>query len=120
MMVSSPNNGVVSPNVVSNIVVSFGNQALNDNDNTSDNTGSSPNNGIVSPNIDYAFRTSSKKQVVEANNSMSVTSGSSPNNTLVSPKTRNEIKSLLPTDLYFVDIAAAIGISVKGVEYQLA
>ena len=56
MMGSFPNNGVISPKVASNIVASFGNLALNANNNTSDNAGSSPNTNIVSPNIDYVFR----------------------------------------------------------------
>lgn len=97
MMGSSPNNGVVSPNVASNIVASFGNQALNDNDNTSDNTGSSPNNGIVSPNIDYDPGTSSIEHGVEAAKNKPDVAGSSPNSNLFSPK--RMVKTILGIDL---------------------
>ncbi len=119
-MVSSPNKDVVSPKDTSNVDVPFGNQKLNVNNNASDNAGSSPNTGIVSPNIDSAFRTSSKKQVVEANYGASATNRSSLNNTLVSSNTRNEINPHLPADLYLVDIAAAVCITVDGVKDQLA
>jgi len=92
MMGSSPNNGEVSPNVAFNIVASFGNQALNDNDNTSDNTGSSPNNGIVSPNIDYDPGTSSIEHGIEAAKNRPDVAGSSPNSNLFSLITNEGLK----------------------------
>jgi len=92
---NSPNNGVVSPNVVSNIVDSFGNQAPKDNDNTSDNTGSSPNNGLVSPNIDYDPGTSSHEHGIEAAKNRPDVAGCSPNSNLFSPITNEGLKHLV-------------------------
>jgi hypothetical protein len=112
MIGSSPNNGIVTLNVASNIVALFNNQALNDSDNTSDNTGSSPKNNTVSPNIDCDLRTSLIKPGVEADKSRYVLSGSSPNSTHVSPNTNEYLSYLVICQMfYWVNEATCIVVS---------
>ena len=116
-MGSFPNNGVISPKVASNIVASFGNLALNANNNTSDNAGSSPNTNIVSPNIDYVFRTTSIKQGIETDNSVSVISGSSPNSTPVSPKI-SRVVSYTTNNLTYSEKIKHYQFSKKSIEFS--
>lgn len=95
MIGSSPNNGIVTLNVASNIATLFNNQVLNDSDDTSDNTGSSPKNNAVSPNIDCDLKTSLIKSGVEADKSMYVLADSSPNSTHLSPNTNEDLSYLV-------------------------
>ena len=101
MIGSSPNNGIVTPDIVSNIAALFNNQVLNCSDNTSVNTGSSPKNNTVSPNIDCDLRTSLIKPGVEADKRMYVLAGSSPNSTRVSPNTNEYLCYLVICQMFY-------------------